>query len=49
MHELNKYYLEKTNIRLKYAALISIALSIILMLVLAFEHITAISALLFKR
>lgn len=48
-HELNKYYHEKTNLRLKYAALISIAISIILMLVMAFGDVTGITAQLFMR
>lgn len=34
--EKEKYYREKTNIRLKYAALISIGISIILLLIMTF-------------
>lgn len=34
--EREKYYHEKTNVRLKYAALISIGISIILLLTMAF-------------
>lgn len=34
--ELRKYYLEKSNLRLKYSALISIGLSITLMLAMIF-------------
>lgn len=34
--ELQPYYREKTNLRLKYAALISLSISIILLLAMAF-------------
>ena len=37
-NDLEKYYAEKGNRRLKYAALASIAVSIILMLIMAFFH-----------
>ena len=45
--EREKYYREKTNLRLKYAALISIVISIILLLTIAFglvdfNNVTAI-------
>ena len=36
--DLGKYYAEKGNLRLKYTALASIGVSIILMLVMAFWH-----------
>ena len=48
-HELNKYYHEKINLRLKYTALISIALSIILILIIAFGQISGIYARLFLQ
>ncbi|MDE6400577.1 MAG: hypothetical protein K2M27_02955 [Muribaculaceae bacterium] len=37
--ERDKYYREKTNTRLKYAALISIGISIILLLTMAFGFV----------
>lgn len=37
--ERKKYYREKTNTRLKYAALISIGISIILLLTMAFAYV----------
>ncbi len=37
--EREKYYREKTNIRLKYAAMISIGISIILLLTMAFGFV----------
>lgn len=48
--DLNRYYNEKSNLRLKYAALVSIAISIILLLAmtLMLDHISA-TMLLFMR
>lgn len=37
--EQKKYYCEKTNLRLKYAALISIGISIVLLLTMAFGFV----------
>ncbi|MDE7115084.1 MAG: hypothetical protein K2O56_01500, partial [Muribaculaceae bacterium] len=37
--EREKYYREKTNIRLKYAAMISIGISIVLLLTMAFGFV----------
>lgn len=49
--EREKYYCEKTNLRLKYAALISIGISIILLLIMAlgFVDFDNSAALLFMR
>ena len=49
--ERKKYYCEKTNLRLKYAALISIGISIILLLIMAFGFVgfENSAALLFMR
>lgn len=49
--EREKYYCEKTNLRLKYAALISIGISIILLLIMAFGFVgfENSAALLFMR
>ena len=49
--EREKYYREKTNLRLKYAALISIVISIILLLTMAFGFVdfNNVSAILLMR
>lgn len=49
--EREKYYREKTNLRLKYAALISIVISIILLLTMAFGFVdfNNMTAILFMR
>lgn len=49
--EREKYYREKTNTRLKYAALISIGVSIILLLTMAFGFVdyNNTTAILFMR
>ncbi|MDE6468893.1 MAG: hypothetical protein K2L28_08380 [Muribaculaceae bacterium] len=49
--EQEKYYREKTNLRLKYAALLSIGISIILLLTLAlgFVDFNNTTAILFMR
>ena len=49
--EREKYYREKTNIKLKYAALISIGISILLLLTIAFGFVDYknTTAILFMR
>lgn len=49
--EQEKYYREKTNLRLRYAALISIGISIMLLLIIAFgfSDTTDTNVLLFMR
>lgn len=49
--EREKYYREKTNLRLKYAALISIGISIVLLLTMAFGFVDLnnVTTLLFMR
>lgn len=49
--EREKYYREKTNLRLKYAALISIGISIMLLLTMAFGFVDFdnVTALLLMR
>ena len=49
--EREKYYREKSNLRLKYAALISIVISIILLLTMAFGVVdfNNMTAILFMR
>ena len=49
--EREKYYREKTNLRLKYAALISIGISIVLLLTMAFGFVdfNNVTTLLFMR